>query len=47
MSESKAWAGRLSKNVVPKVYNLKLVPNMTEFTFQGYVDITLEVVEVR
>ena len=34
---------RLSKNVVPSNYNLKLVPDLEKFTFTGTVDINIEV----
>jgi len=36
---------RLSKNVVPSNYNLKLVPDLEKFTFTGTVDINIEIVQ--
>ncbi|GFR58996.1 puromycin-sensitive aminopeptidase [Elysia marginata] len=35
---------RLPKNVAPKHYKLKLKPDLEKFTFEGWEDITLEVV---
>lgn len=43
MSELKKEFERLPKNVVPKHYSLTLTPNLKTFTFDGKVDIDIEV----
>lgn len=42
MSEVKDFQ-RLPKNVVPKRYTLALTPDLQTFTFEGKVDIDIEV----
>ena len=42
MPEKKAFQ-RLSKDIVPSNYNLRLKPNLSAFTFEGQEEISIEV----
>ena len=42
MSERKPFE-RLPKDVLPSNYALRLTPNLTNFTFEGIADITVQV----
>ena len=41
VKESSSTFSRLSTDVVPQVYDVTLVPDLDQFTFQGFVDITI------